>query len=76
VSSKNPFQSEALRARSTSDHSKTGSKWVDSHFAALYARREEERLAERLAACSREPAACEASFGKRLKARLAAKMPG
>jgi hypothetical protein len=24
--------------------------WVDPHFAALYARREEERLAERLAA--------------------------
>lgn len=27
--------------------------WVDPHFAALYARREEERLAERLAAVLR-----------------------
>jgi len=28
--------------------------WVDPHFAALYARREEERLAERLATRLRE----------------------
>jgi len=33
--------------------------WVDPHFAALYARREEERLAERLATRVRELAACE-----------------
>jgi hypothetical protein len=33
--------------------------WVDPHFAALYARREEERLAERLAARLRDLAACE-----------------
>ena len=33
--------------------------WVDPHFAALYARREEERLAERLASRLRELAACE-----------------
>ncbi len=33
--------------------------WVDPHFAVLYARREEERLAERLAARLRERAACE-----------------
>ena len=33
--------------------------WVDPHFAALYARREEERLAERLTARMRELAACE-----------------
>jgi len=33
--------------------------WVDPHFAALYARREEERLAERLASSLRERAACE-----------------
>ena len=33
--------------------------WVDPHFAALYARREEERLAERLAARVRALAACE-----------------
>ncbi len=33
--------------------------WVDPHFAALYARREEERLAERLATRMREPALCE-----------------
>ena len=33
--------------------------WVDPHFAALYARREEERLAERLATRLRERAACE-----------------
>lgn len=33
--------------------------WVDPHFAALYARREEERLAERLVARMRELAACE-----------------
>ncbi len=31
--------------------------WVDPHFAALYARREEERLAERLAARVRVRAA-------------------
>ena len=37
--------------------------WVDPHFAALYARREEERLAERLASCLRERAACEPSVG-------------
>ena len=33
--------------------------WVDPHFAVLYARREEERLAERLTSCLRERAACE-----------------
>jgi hypothetical protein len=33
--------------------------WVDPHFAALYARREEERLAERLVTRMRELAACE-----------------
>ena len=33
--------------------------WVDPHFAALYARREEERLAERLASRLRDLAACE-----------------
>ena len=33
--------------------------WVDPHFAALYARREEERLVERLASTLRERAACE-----------------
>lgn len=33
--------------------------WVDPHFAVLYARREEERLAERLATRARTPAACE-----------------
>jgi hypothetical protein len=31
--------------------------WVDPHFAALYARREEERLAERLVTRMRERAA-------------------
>ena len=35
--------------------------WVDPHFAALYARREEERLAERLVTRLRERAACEPS---------------
>jgi hypothetical protein len=33
--------------------------WVDPHFAALYARREEERLAERLASRLRARVACE-----------------
>jgi hypothetical protein len=33
--------------------------WIDPHFAALYARREEERLAERLISRLRERAACE-----------------
>ena len=33
--------------------------WVDPHFAALYARREEERLAERLVTRLRDRAACE-----------------
>jgi len=33
--------------------------WVDPHFAVLYARREEERLAERLATRLRALAACE-----------------
>ena len=33
--------------------------WVDPHFAALYARREEERLAERLATRVRERGASE-----------------
>lgn len=33
--------------------------WVDPHFVALYARREEERLVERLVARLRERAACE-----------------
>jgi hypothetical protein len=35
--------------------------WVDPHFAALYARREEERLAERLVTRMRERAALEPS---------------
>ena len=33
--------------------------WVDPHFAALYARREDDRLAERLATRLRVLAACE-----------------
>ena len=33
--------------------------WVDPHFAALYARREEERLVERLGSRLRERTACE-----------------
>lgn len=33
--------------------------WTDPHFAALYARREEERLAERLVTRMRERDACE-----------------
>ena len=33
--------------------------WVDPHFAALYARREEERLAERLVTRLRERSARE-----------------
>jgi hypothetical protein len=33
--------------------------WVDPHFAALYARREEERLAEQLVMRLRERDACE-----------------
>jgi len=33
--------------------------WVDPHFAALYARREEERLVERLASRLRTRVACE-----------------
>ena len=37
--------------------------WVDPHFAVLYARREEERLAERLAARVRALAACEPAPG-------------
>ena len=36
--------------------------WVDPHFAALYARREEERLAERLVTRLRERAAREPSL--------------
>ena len=36
--------------------------WVDPHFAVLYARREEERLAERLLTRMRERAACEPSL--------------
>ena len=36
--------------------------WVDPHFAALYARREEERLAERLATRLRERSAREPSL--------------
>ena len=36
--------------------------WVDPHFAALYARREEERLAERLVTRMRERSARERSF--------------
>jgi hypothetical protein len=35
--------------------------WVDPHFAALYARREEERLAERLETRRREHAGWEPS---------------
>jgi hypothetical protein len=37
--------------------------WVDPHFTVLYARREEERLAERLMTRLRERAACEPSAG-------------
>ena len=37
--------------------------WVDPHFAVLYARREEERLADRLVTRLRERAACEPSPG-------------
>jgi hypothetical protein len=37
--------------------------WVDPHFAALYARREEERLAERLVSRMRERAAHEPCLG-------------
>jgi hypothetical protein len=33
--------------------------WVDPHFAALYARREDERLAERLVSRLRERDVCE-----------------
>jgi hypothetical protein len=33
--------------------------WVDPHFAALYARRDEERLEERIVTRWRERAACE-----------------
>ncbi len=36
--------------------------WVDPHFAALYARREEERLAERLVTRMRERSARERSL--------------
>jgi hypothetical protein len=36
--------------------------WTDPHFAALYARREEERLAERLVARLRERSAREPSL--------------
>ncbi len=36
--------------------------WVDPHFTALYARREEERLAERLVTRLRERSACEPSL--------------
>jgi len=36
--------------------------WVDPHFAALYARREEERLAERLVTRLRERAGREPSL--------------
>jgi hypothetical protein len=35
--------------------------WVDPHFTVLYARREEERLAERLLTRLRDRAACEPS---------------
>jgi hypothetical protein len=38
--------------------------WVDPHFAALYARREEERLAERLVTRMRERAASEPSLDR------------
>ena len=37
--------------------------WVDPHFAVLYARREEERLAERLVTRVRAVAACEPDPG-------------
>ena len=36
--------------------------WVDPHFAALYARREEERLAERLVTRMRERSVREPSL--------------
>jgi hypothetical protein len=35
--------------------------WCDPHFTALYARREEERLADRLVTRLRERSACEPS---------------
>jgi hypothetical protein len=38
--------------------------WVDPHFAALYARREEERLAERLVTRLRERTASEPSLDR------------
>jgi hypothetical protein len=41
----------------------SSSCWVDPHFAALYARREEERLAERLVTRLRERAALEPAPG-------------
>jgi hypothetical protein len=37
--------------------------WIDPHFAALYARREEERLAERLTFCAGSKSA-EADFDR------------
>ena len=36
--------------------------WFDPHFAALYARREEERLVERLVSCLCERSASEPSL--------------
>jgi hypothetical protein len=36
--------------------------WFDPHFAALYARREEERLVEQLVSCLYERAASEPSL--------------
>ncbi len=47
--------------------------WVDPHFAALYARREEERLAERLVSRMRERTAREPflqTTGRRHPGRL------
>jgi hypothetical protein len=46
--------------------------WVDPHFAALYARREEERLAERLATRMRDRAALEPCSSTRARSRSAA----
>ena len=43
--------------------------WVDPHFTVLYARREEERLAERLLTRLRDRAACEPSVKNTISGR-------
>ena len=43
--------------------------WVDPHFTVLYARREEERLAERLMTRLRDRAACEAAAKRAIPSR-------